>query len=267
MKNIQNLTIRAYSTGDLDYVVVGGNCVFTGKFYSIILEEREYDRLLKGEYVQDVVPHLHPLEREFLVSGISPEGLSVYITNTYAEGSSYDTIDRVRRDDYIIFIEHLRKNGIDRLYHFTDESNIESIKEKGGIFSNRFLFEQNVSPTYASSEMSRIIDLARGYDDYVRLSFLDNHPMMWQAAKERGIKPAIIEVSTQIIEYADTLFTIENAARSGVNIEGTIEQVRRIRFDCISEIPSTLDDRRYRQAEVLVRRAIPLKYILGIRTV
>jgi hypothetical protein len=269
MMNIQNITIRPYLSGDVKYVIVGGNCLFTGKHYSIVLNEQEFNRLNQGEQVQDVVPHIHYLEREFLISGISPEGLAVYITQT-ANDRSFQTFEELqeKKNDSHRFIQYLRNCGIDKLYHFTDKQNIESITQNTSILSNKALLFMNISPVYSSSELSRIIDLARGYDDYIRLSFLRHHPMMWQAVKERSVKPVVLEIALEVLEFKHTLFTIENAVKSGVVIDGSLEHLKKIRFDCINvEFPVTDDQRRYRQAEVMVRQAIPLKYVLSISEV
>ena len=56
------------------YVVLTGPCVKTGKPYSVKVLSSELDSYLNGNFAQDAFPDLSSSDREFLISGISPEG-------------------------------------------------------------------------------------------------------------------------------------------------------------------------------------------------
>lgn len=50
-------------------------CTFTEEVNEMELPvtQAQLDRIAAGEYVQDVVPHLNATEREFLITGLTPE--------------------------------------------------------------------------------------------------------------------------------------------------------------------------------------------------
>ena len=51
-----------------------GPCVVTGKPYSVTVKGPDLFRYHRGEYIQNAFPYLSPDDREFLMTGISPEG-------------------------------------------------------------------------------------------------------------------------------------------------------------------------------------------------
>ena len=77
-------------------------------------------------------------------------------------------------------IVQLKENGIIKLYHFTDASNVDSIK-KTGLMSASNLLKQEISSTMNSSEGSRQMDASAGLEKYVRLSFFTHNPMLFVA--------------------------------------------------------------------------------------
>lgn len=59
---------------DVDMPTIAGNCIVTGKLYSVIVQKRSYVAWQQGELVQNAFPELSKEDREFLISGTSPEG-------------------------------------------------------------------------------------------------------------------------------------------------------------------------------------------------
>lgn len=53
---------------------VEGNCVFTGKPYSCEVPTAGLLRWIGGDSIQTAMPNVSADDREFLISGISPEG-------------------------------------------------------------------------------------------------------------------------------------------------------------------------------------------------
>lgn len=51
-----------------------GKCVVTGKEYSVTVKSEELFQYHQGKYIQDALVSNNADEREFLMSGISPEG-------------------------------------------------------------------------------------------------------------------------------------------------------------------------------------------------
>ena len=80
----------------------------------------------------------------------------------------------------------LRKNGIQKLYHFTDAANIPSIR-KNGLMSASQLNERKIEAKLNSDEASRKMDAEAGLEDYVRLSLCDNNPDVCRAQRKEGL--------------------------------------------------------------------------------
>ena len=57
-------------------ITITKKCVFTGKEYSVVVPIEGYSKWKKGMLIQDALPELSVDDREFLISGISPEGWS-----------------------------------------------------------------------------------------------------------------------------------------------------------------------------------------------
>lgn len=56
-------------------VKVTGNCYVTGEEYSVVVEKADlFDYIYNGKFAQDAFPYLSAEDREFLISGTSPEG-------------------------------------------------------------------------------------------------------------------------------------------------------------------------------------------------
>ena len=148
-------------------------------------------------------------------------------------------------------IVQLKQNGIIKLYHFTDVSNVDSIK-KNGLMSASNLLKQEIKSTMNSSEGSRQMDASAGLENYVRLSFCTHNPMLFVALAEKRItKPVILEVSLQVVSRPGVLFSDCNATRKGC-IVSTSPSV--VRFDLVKKRYFEVDEslKHFYQAEVLV---------------
>lgn len=56
-----------------DSVIVSRDCSVTNKTYKVTLSKEQYNRWQAGEFIQDVAPNMHEDDREFLISGITPQ--------------------------------------------------------------------------------------------------------------------------------------------------------------------------------------------------
>ena len=54
--------------------LVFGTCLFSGKPYQVVVETRALRLFVEGTHAQNAFPNLNREDREFLISGISPEG-------------------------------------------------------------------------------------------------------------------------------------------------------------------------------------------------
>lgn len=159
----------------------------------------------------------------------------------------------------------LEANGITTLYHFTARPNWDKIKGTG-LLSQRRLIEKNIAPMYASSENSRTMDAGLNLDDYVRLSFTRNHPMMWIAKNEvpPGTEFLVIPISLDVILLEGVRFSDVNAVRTKTPPYAQIKDTpNHLRFDVLRQpkqfnLPAEV--KPYYQAEVLVPRQVPYEY-------
>ncbi len=165
----------------------------------------------------------------------------------------------------------LDQYGIKKLYHFTDRDNLESIIKNGGLYSWMDCERKGIKINKpGGSTASRQLDSSRNLEDYVRVSFTTQHPMMYVAMKDGRISnPVILEIDLETIYWNETLYANLNAARYTLNpnIGPTISDFKQIHFQSVKvhkhfDLPEV--EQPYFQAEVLVKNFIPLEYIKNI---
>lgn len=173
------------------------------------------------------------------------------------------------------FQKILQENGIVGFYHFTDRSNLKSIKENGGLFSWYYCDLNRIEiPMPGGSLGSRQNDTINGKKDYVRVAFNKEHPMLFIAQKDGRIsRPVWLDIDVEVAYFEHTEFSDKNAAAfsSYTPIIGKEEKhLANIRFDILKKAERVKhynlsdNEKQYNQAEVLVKTWIPLKHITNI---
>lgn len=167
------------------------------------------------------------------------------------------------------------QNNIVHLYHFTDESNLKSIKEHGGLLSWYYCAQHNIDiPIAGGDESSRSLDKRYGLEDYVRLSFCADHPMAYHV-KKRAIKKramaslVLLEIKIDVAYFAETQFSDMNATDNAHSIGTDANFIKnKINFSATKRRFLRADDLDFKshQAEVLVKTFIPIEYITNIDT-
>lgn len=171
----------------------------------------------------------------------------------------------------------LQENGIAGFYHFTDRSNLKSIKENGGLFSWYYCDLNRIEiPMPGGSLGSRQNDTINGKKDFVRVAFNKEHPMLFIAQKDGRIsRPVWLDIDIEVAYFEHTEFSDKNAAAfsSYTPIIGKEAQhLSNIRFDILKKAErvkhyNLLDNEKpYNQAEVLVKTWIPIEYIKNIES-
>lgn len=167
-------------------------------------------------------------------------------------------------DKYLIY---LRNNGINYLYHFTDRSNVAKIRETGGLYSWKYLDDHcMIVPRPGGNDVSRGLDSKYGLEDYVRLSFCKIHPMSYRLKKE-GADVVFLKISLDPIILKDTLFSDMNATDSLHKHGGTLDDLKRVHLECTKLDYAEGEDKKYKQAEVMVKTFLPAKYILNLNEI
>ena len=116
------------------------------------------------------------------------------------------------KDDWKEIQKIVEQNKITKLYHFTDRANIPSIKKMGGLFSWQDLENMKVKiPVQGGNDLSKQLDAYKNLQNYVRLSFVENTPMLYFAKKEGRVQnPVILEIDPSIIFLKDTIYSDGN---------------------------------------------------------
>jgi hypothetical protein len=156
----------------------------------------------------------------------------------------------------------LRQNGIKKLYHFTDASNIASIGQRG-LMSASNLIENVIESKMNSNDVSRVLDASADLQNFVRLSFCADNPMMHVAYNEGRIsQPVRLEIKLEAVSRPGVRFTDCNATRIDARHSANPNIVRfdvvraRSMFDVAPEL------QRFYQAEVLVPSPLPRHLII-----
>ena len=175
----------------------------------------------------------------------------------------------VKKQNWQEFQQVLQQNGVITLYHFTDRANIASIKKYGGLYSWDYCDKNDIIiPYQGGGTLSRDLDRKYSLQDYVRVSFTRNHPMMFVAQNEGRIQnPVILTISLDVCYFQETRFANMNATKTGHKQGKNLENLQSVHFNTVKQINHfDLDEleKPYFQAEVLVKTWIPIKYITNI---
>ncbi len=104
------------------------------------------------------------------------------------------------------FKETLKHYGITSIWHFTDKSNLASIK-KYGLLSLRLLSQKNIDvPCYGANSFSHFLDRSKGIDKYVHLAIIPDHPMLYIKKRNGEIpNPIWLEIDVSILFEKESL--------------------------------------------------------------
>ena len=175
----------------------------------------------------------------------------------------------MKRTDWLSFDTVLNQYGITRLYHFTDRSNLNSIIQNRGLLSWADCEEKGISISKPGGDKtSREYDKRDNLHHYVRLSFTNQHPMMFLACREGRIpNPIILEIDKSVVFEDNTLFSNMNAVKREASIGGDFKAFNNIHFPsviCNKHFDLPVEEQKYFQAEILVRNYVPLEKIHNI---
>lgn len=99
----------------------------------------------------------------------------------------------MKRSNWLSFDRTLKQYGVERLYHFTDRANLPSIIKNRGLLSWGDCKEKGIEIAVPGGDSSsRMYDKMDNLHHYVRLSFTNQHPMMFVAKREGRIKTPVV---------------------------------------------------------------------------
>jgi len=171
-----------------------------------------------------------------------------------------------KKSNWQNYAQILQENEITTLYHFTDRVNIASIKQNKGLYSWRYCDLNNISIIKSGGDtLSRGLDTKYNLQDFVRLSFCDDHPMQYRLSQS-GYDLVLLKINIEVAYLENTRFSDINATDSNHRQGSSIEDLKRIRFSATKKNYVRKDDPdfKFHQAEVLVKTWIPIECITNI---
>ena len=175
-----------------------------------------------------------------------------------------------KKSNWQEFEQVLKENRITKLYHFTDRDNLESIIKHGGLYSWADCEERGIKiPKPGGGDLSRSLDMRDGLQHFVRLAYVEDHPMKFEAMKDGRISnPVVLEVDLEPALWKDTLYADRNMTKNGANVGDSLDDLKAVHFGLFTRMQRYFDmsdeAKMYYKAEVLVKNFIPLKYITNI---
>jgi hypothetical protein len=163
--------------------------------------------------------------------------------------------------------------NFDGVWHFTDRSNLDSIKEHKGLLSLRELERRGITiPAPGGNEWSHDADRMKGVHEYVHLAFIDDHPMLYRAKQDGRIPaPIWLKIDASVLLQDGVRFCSEVSNKSGATILAAAEAIRQVDFDVLFTYMDwrnpEIQARRQAalKSEILVPDFIPIEKILGIK--
>lgn len=157
-----------------------------------------------------------------------------------------------------------------QFYHFTDRSNLSSIKSHG-LLSTAQLHKRKLfnSVKTGGDENSLASDRANGTDGYVCLCFTSNHPMAHVAREAGRIDPVYLSINPEIIWTNGAMITSAPSNQNGIPKRPVADTLKEIDLEVIYKRMEWGDpaiNQRLRTAEkyeILIPNEVALKYITG----
>ena len=173
------------------------------------------------------------------------------------------------KNNYDEFKKLIEQHHITTLYHFTDRENLESIIKNGDLYSWADCEQKGISISKPGGSLdSRNLDKRDNLQNFVRVSFVKEHPMMYVAMNDGRISnPVVLEIDPEVIYWQDSLYADRNATKNGALVGSSIDDFSQLHFNSFKakkHFDLDADEQKFYQAEVLVKNHIPLQFIKNI---
>lgn len=206
------------------------------------------------------------LERERKASEYE-EQLAKEEEKRHAEIERLTALVTKKKADSERILDYLEMKGVSRFYHFTDSMNLYLIKRLGGLYSWNYCEQNGINiPNTGGDIDSRRFDKKHHLEDYVRLSFCNDHPMAYRKHTE-GSSLILLYIDLEVATFEDTLFTDRNAASNEFACGGKYEDLQKVNIAATQRNFVSRDEGEIfaqHQAECMIKTFIPIKYITNI---
>ena len=113
------------------------------------------------------------------------------------------------------------------------------------------------------NDLSRRLDQRDWLENYVRLSFTDKLPMFAATQRDwRTIERRVLEIDPRILFSKNIRFCNKNATATWASLWASYEYLAKIDFKAIKKW--WVENKELLQAEVLIKKHVPLKFIKNI---
>lgn len=165
----------------------------------------------------------------------------------------------------------LVRYGIDGIWHFTDQSNLQSIIDNGGLLSLAEAKRRGIAiPAPGGNEWSHDADRINGVDSYVHLAFLDDHPMLFHTRNDgRTPNPVWLKININILDVCGVRYTADVSNKTGIPLlspDAAREEIDlEVMFTYMDWKDPEIRQRRNLalRSEILIPCSIPIDMILG----
>jgi hypothetical protein len=160
----------------------------------------------------------------------------------------------------------------DGVWHFTDRSNLELIKEHG-LLSLAESERRGVQiPAPGGNEWSHDADEIKNLHEYVHLAFIDEHPMQYRAKEDGRIKnPIWLKIDVSVILMENVFFSADVSNKSGVSLLTAEQAAKEIDFEVLFTYMDWRDPmvqarrQNAKKSEILIHNMIPIDKILMVK--
>ena len=286
--DFKGLCVLRSFMSDLDYEIISPEKLISEAEGLAVFEYKELESLSLGlEEAKLSLSELNRSKALTIKASLSDEALmklaSLYDSCQFLAAALTDKWNRILIDesrgapitssrrikpDWLLFHRVLEYNDVKYLYHFTDRANLQSIKARGGLLSWWHCKQKSIGIARpGGGTTSQNLDQHYGLEDFVRLSFAAEHPMMHVALKDGRIQsPIVLKIDPSICFLEDTKFSNLNATKTGHSNGATLAHLEAVKFYVVSDnyFDLSTEDKHYYQAEVLVKTWVPLRYITNL---
>ena len=158
----------------------------------------------------------------------------------------------------------LKEKGIDRFYHFTDVRNVPSIVECNSLLSRARCCFEGITMFPGGNEESWEKDCFYQLEDYVRLSFCSDHPMIYRL-QQKGRQLVILEFSIEVLRKSIFCFSDRNATAHDHRIDSGPNALEIVKLDATQRhyLKREDPDFGFHQAEILIKGEVSLDYLIN----
>lgn len=188
------------------------------------------------------------------------------------ERSVHEIENPTNKKEWKIIEQTLKNNGINKLYHYTDENNIRSIIKKGGLYSWKTCDKLGIQiPKSGGNQATRKIDETNNLDNFIKLSFNKGNQMQYIATEDSRIDNLVfLEIDPKVCFWMTTQFSDANPHNKRADYGPSLSHFQNIKLKYAKlktyvNRDSNPTKHRHKHAEILVFQHIPLKYITSLK--